>query len=237
MADSGLEIGNLVVERVIKLLSNDRQVLDLFPQTRTLTDQLSSALEHAKGCCDTLGSTDKSGKCDLLQTIIQRIGIAPGQVQIETDNRRRVGLLTGESVAHRTAATMLSGPLRIRKRGVESRLIINDDNALGGKDSMLIETIARGHSWFEEIASSKSENVREIDKRERIDEGDVSRMMSFAFLAPDIVEAIVDGRHPVEPTAEQLKQSGSKPLPWPDRRRYLGFPALKSHSIGRPAPR
>jgi len=218
------EIEELVVERVIQLLSNNRQVLDLLRQTDMTTNLINSALENAKGCCDTLGSTDKSGKCELLQTIVQRVDIAPGQVQIEIDNNRLVGLLTRETVAHSTEATILSVPFRIRKRGVESKLIINDDNALGGKDPMLIETIARGHSWFEEIASGQSATVRDIAKREGVDEGDVSRMMCFAFLAPDIVEAIVDGRQPVELTAERLKRSGGLPLPWPDQRRLLGFP-------------
>ena len=220
------EIEELVVERVIQLLSSNRQVLDLLRQTDMTTNLINSALENAKGCCDTLGSTDKSGKCELLQTIVQRVDIAPGQVQIEIDNNRLVGLLTGETVAHSTEATILSVPFRIRKRGVESKLIINDDNALGGKDPMLIETIARGHSWFEEIAFGQSATVRGIAKREGVDEGDVSRMMSFAFLAPDIVEAILDGKQPVELTAERLKRSGGLPLSWSDQRRHLGFPAL-----------
>ena len=88
---------------------------------------------------------------------------------------------------------------------------------------MLIEVVAKGSIWFEEIASGQSTTVRDIAKREGIDEGDVSRMMSFAFLAPDIVEAILDGKQPVELTAERLKRAGSLPLPWPDQRRLLGF--------------
>ncbi|MDH3664940.1 MAG: recombinase family protein, partial [Alphaproteobacteria bacterium] len=221
-----LEIEELVVERVIQLLSSDRQVLDLLRQTDMAPNLINSALENARDCCKILASTDKSGKRKQLQTIVRRIGIAPGRLQIEINDKQLVGLLTGDTAAHSTEVTILSVPFRIRKRGIETKLIIEgDEHAVGGKDPMLIEIVAKGSTWFEEIASGQSETVRDIAKREGVDEGDVSRMMSFAFLAPDMVEAIIDGRQPVQLTAERLKRSGSLPLPWPDQRRLLGFPA------------
>jgi hypothetical protein len=47
--------------------------------------------------------------------------------------------------------------------------------------------------------------------------------MRLAFLAPDIVEAILDGRQPLELTAERLIRNSRLPISWPEQRRALGF--------------
>ena len=52
---------------------------------------------------------------------------------------------------------------------------------------------------------------------------DISRVLPLAFLAPDIVEAILDGRQPPELTAARLKRMRNLPLDWQQQRRYLGF--------------
>jgi hypothetical protein len=46
--------------------------------------------------------------------------------------------------------------------------------------------------------------------------------LPLAFLAPDIVEAILQGRQPVELTVLRLKRIGL-PLSWVEQRRLLGF--------------
>jgi site-specific DNA recombinase len=47
--------------------------------------------------------------------------------------------------------------------------------------------------------------------------------MPLAFLAPDIVEAILAGTQPVELTAETLTRHADLPLSWADQKRSLGF--------------
>jgi len=47
--------------------------------------------------------------------------------------------------------------------------------------------------------------------------------MPIAFLAPDITEAILDGRQPTELSAARLKRMRDLPLDWQQQRRYLGF--------------
>jgi len=52
---------------------------------------------------------------------------------------------------------------------------------------------------------------------------DVSRFLPLAFLAPDIVEAILAGRKPVELTFEKLKRLRNMPKSWEEQRQLLGF--------------
>ena len=219
-----LEIENLVINRVIQLLSNERQVLDLVTQPSTSSNQLGSALENAGALCNSLSLTNRSAKCELLQAIVERVTITPGQLNIEIDGNRLVVLLTEVKTTKTIESATPTVPFRVRRRGVEAKLVIKDNKRpVGGKDPMLIAVVARGNMWFEEITAGQTTTIRDIANREAIDEGDVSRMICFAFLAPDIVEAIVDSRQPVELTAERLKRSGNLPQSWINQRRLLEF--------------
>jgi hypothetical protein len=92
-------------------------------------------------------------------------------------------------------------------------------------DRNLIDLIARTRRWFVRITKGETVSVREIAREEGMDEGDVSRFLPLAFLAPDIVESILAGKQPVELTAEKLKRFRNLPHSWEEKRRLLGFAA------------
>ena len=69
---------------------------------------------------------------------------------------------------------------------------------------------------------TKPMTISEIASREGADVGDVSRSLQLAFLAPDIVEAILDGRQPVDMTANRLRRLENLPLTWNEQRASLG---------------
>ena len=66
---------------------------------------------------------------------------------------------------------------------------------------------------------------RSIAKRTSLDERYVGQVLECAFLAPDIVQAILDGRQPTELTFAKLTRS--LPLNWSEQRTQLGFPAVR----------
>ena len=51
----------------------------------------------------------------------------------------------------------------------------------------------------------------------------MSRLLLLAFLAPDIVDAIASGRHPVDLTAHRLIRTLDLPVAWPAQRQLLGI--------------
>ena len=48
-------------------------------------------------------------------------------------------------------------------------------------------------------------------------------MLRLAFLAPDIVEAMIEGTQPPDLTAKRLIRREDLPLDWHEQRRRLGF--------------
>jgi len=61
----------------------------------------------------------------------------------------------------------------------------------------------------------------QIAKSENTDTADVSRSLQLAFLAPELVAAILNGRQSPEMTATKLKRLDRLPLLWEDQRTPL----------------
>ncbi len=63
--------------------------------------------------------------------------------------------------------------------------------------------------------------VAEIANREGVDGSYVRRLLPLALLAPEIVEAICDGRQPLELSTEELTRRTELPLEWREQQRLL----------------
>jgi len=62
--------------------------------------------------------------------------------------------------------------------------------------SKLIKSIARGRQWLDEIISGVVQDVEKIAERYRCSARHVNMTISMAFIAPDLVNAAVEGRLP-----------------------------------------
>ena len=58
---------------------------------------------------------------------------------------------------------------------------------------------------------------------ENNDPTDVSRFLPLAFLAPDIVEAIVQYRQPLDLSSDRSRLLSPIPVEWGEQSRRLGF--------------
>ena len=70
-----------------------------------------------------------------------------------------------------------------------------------------------------------------IARRAGVHVGDVSRSLQFAFLAPDLVEAILDDTQPVALTPERLKRVRELPQLWEEQRAMLGVDDLEGGDL------
>jgi site-specific DNA recombinase len=69
-------------------------------------------------------------------------------------------------------------------------------------------------------------SIGAIAKTNDMDAAEVNRSLPLAFLAPSIIKDCIDGKHPVDLTAENLRRkTKGLPLGWPNQRTYLGFTA------------
>jgi len=114
-------------------------------------------------------------------------------------------------------------PLQIKRRGVETRLVIASDHLAPAKaDPTLLKEIIRAHRCFDALRLRKA-SIAELAEREAVDDRYISCVLPLAFLAPEIVTAITQGRQPADLTATKLVRRIDLALDWNTQRRQLGF--------------
>ena len=95
----------------------------------------------------------------------------------------------------------VSVPFAIRKRGGRT-LVVTPDGVTSAPaprtrvDSALLKALARGFRWRKLLETGHFATIQEIANAENINPSYISRVLRMTLLAPEIVEAILAGRHP-----------------------------------------
>ena len=86
-------------------------------------------------------------------------------------------------------------------------------------DNALLKALARAHRWRRMIESGEYASITELAKAEGVNQSYACRLLRLSLLAPNIVTAILDGRHDSDVMLKQLM----KPLPvrWDEQNAML----------------
>jgi site-specific DNA recombinase len=114
-------------------------------------------------------------------------------------------------------------PMQMKRRGVEMRIVLEGDSNPARVDLPLLKAVARARRWADELISGKVRSIGDLARREGIDGRSVRRLIPLGFLAPRIIEAIAEGRQPVELTVEALTRRIDLPLLWSAQEQALGI--------------
>ena len=116
-------------------------------------------------------------------------------------------------------------PMRLQRRGGR-KLIMTPEGAAAlspkpSRDETLVKALVRAHRWRRKIESGRAKSITDLAEQEGVTIAYVCRLLPLTCLAPDLVEAILDGRQPKGlRLAEML---GNGPLAWEEQRRSSGF--------------
>ena len=115
-------------------------------------------------------------------------------------------------------------PMTICRRGGRKLVVAPDGTADWAPqrvrvDSALIKALARAHRWQRMLDDGRYGSVSELAVAEKLDRSYLSRILMFTLLAPDIVEAIMDGRQPAELGVHVLRDGF--PVEWGKQRSAL----------------
>ena len=86
----------------------------------------------------------------------------------------------------------------------------------------LVKAVARAYGWYDKVIQGKALDMRSLARQAGLTERYIGKVFACAFLAPDIIESILDGRQPPDLTFEKLCHD--IPLSWDDQRSKFGFP-------------
>jgi hypothetical protein len=110
---------------------------------------------------------------------------------------------------------------QLKRCGGEVRFLLPPDSSHAKPHPVpsLIRAIARAHNWVDRIRSGDVLNQRALAAETGLDERYIGSILPLAFLAPDLTEAILEGR---QPSSLDLGRC-LKPLPpdWKEQRAAL----------------
>ena len=91
-------------------------------------------------------------------------------------------------------------PIRLQRRGGR-KLIMTPEGAArpmpnARRDETLVKALVRAHRWRRRIESGRAKSITDLAEQEGVTNAYVCRLLPLTCLAPDIVEAILDGRQP-----------------------------------------
>src|SRR5512132_2070473 len=115
-------------------------------------------------------------------------------------------------------------PMTWKRRGGRKVIIAPDggdawEPARPRPDETIIRALGRAHRWKRLLEHGKYRSAGELAEAEKIARSFVNRLLRLTLLAPEIVEAILDGRQPKGLQLEKL--TDVIPSEWEKQRKAL----------------
>ncbi len=207
-----------VIDGMTQSFEDQNWVLNILaktaPSAKQLTEVSASLVEL------TLRLRERS----VIQTIIKRIELTAQDLNITLDPAGLSKLINWHPADSDSFIIEIKVPLQLRRRGVETKLIIATTSTKKTEvDDGLVALIAQAHNWWGQLKSQSVASIEDLAKASHMPPSEVTRALPLAFLAPDIVSVILEGRQPMELTTERLKRLRPFPTDWHEQRRILGF--------------
>ncbi len=104
-------------------------------------------------------------------------------------------------------------PFRIVKRGGRKEMQLpNEASSQRKMDNTLVKAVARAFRWKRMLESGEFTTIAELADREGIAPSYMTRVLRLTLLAPDFIEAILDGKQGPETTLARVLEPF--PIDW-----------------------
>jgi DNA invertase Pin-like site-specific DNA recombinase len=223
----------LVIGHIHNWLADRVAMLDII-QSHALDAATQKRLMNNLGQCMTTWAALKSDDVrKFMLSIVARIQVHAERIDIslnQTNLARWLGRIDGhgESFAETEPAAddrfvTLIIPVRLKRVGKEMKMIVEDGSGPATPDPSLVRILIRAHVIRDRFLADKNLTLDEIAKSENIVPSYVTRLFRLTLMAPDIVSAILSGKHPPDLTGRRLLDDTRLPLDWNEQRRSLRF--------------
>ena len=172
-----------------------------------------------------------------LNAFVGRIVVRANSVIIEVDREAIVETILlepGEATPPRSGTGQTAGhlialeiPTALKRAGTGIRLVVQGAVQEANADHSLIRLLLRAFAIREKLDHNPNLTMHRIADAEDVVPSYATRLLRLTYLAPDIVTAIVEGRQPIELTANRLMNDTRLPLEWQAQRELLGFAAAR----------
>ena len=165
----------------------------------------------------------------LLTALVERIDFRADRVEIRL-SPTRLGALLGVAAARLPCTTddatqLLSAPVQLRRCGHEIKMVVDgtDPFATAKPDARLIKLLIKARRFNAALVGSDGVPFAALARQQGVSPSYFTRLVRLSYLAPDITQAILDGRQPPDLSSDKLLAHSRLPLAWQGQRTLLGF--------------
>ena len=233
------DLENLVIGRLRAFLADEGAMLSAISDAEENGAEQKRLLARGRQISEELPALAPDAARSILMTLVNRIDIRAEHVEVRVYRQRLHDLLQARSIEPSLAAPAagnhagdilkLKVKARLQRVGREMKLVVHNADDRAAADPGLLRIIARAHDFQERLIQHPDLTVPAIASQERLTIGYLSRLLRLPSLAPDIVTAIINGKHPPELSAKRLMRLALKlPPTGPNSGSCSGFRANKA---------
>jgi site-specific DNA recombinase len=226
------DLDQLVTKAIASKLTNDHWLAENINPKATDIPRL---IQAAKTLAEKILDKNQDDTQPVLK-LIERIIVEKSRVSISLNKRELLLFLNYEEGHERAPESetlnqnsgVANGTLQIivqshlLRCGKQMKLILGTDTSgSSALNPQLVNLVVQAKRWFAGLSNDKYSSLSDLAKGVNLDKSYVSRVITLAFLAPDILEKIITGDHSHLITPERLRKACPLPLHWEDQRALL----------------
>ena len=224
-AEHGWRVSAPEIERAVSaaaqgMLSERVAIAEAVEKAGIAANQLRSVLKFAEGWIERLRSDRETASA--LVEIVERLELSRDGIRVALKLPNFPAEERGGAPRSQIALTKFV-PMRLKRRGVEMRMVLEGASNPARIDLPLLKAVARARRWSDDLLSGRVRSIGELARREEVDGRSVRRLILLGALSPRIVEAIVEGRQPADLTVISLTRRIDLPLLWSAQEQALGI--------------
>lgn len=162
--------------------------------------------------------SDQNPPAVLLRLHLACLAISPGNMVLHTNRGALAHRLDVHADVLNPDVMSIQLGFQRRRRGAETRLVTG--TIAPQADLVLQHNLARAHRWAKRLR--KGESLSQIAKAENCSDSLIRSRVALAFLAPDLLRAILDGTAPSH-LATNLIVRTTLPHDWQEQAKALGL--------------
>ena len=227
------DIEHAVASLLHALLSNDWALHDAALSKIDGASKQSDLLAKAKQLAARWADLPPYDLRSIIVGTVTRIDILEAGLEIKVDPENLLRLL-------QTAAKHLDElppaepsrphitlrlPVKLKRCGMEMKLVVTDKSAIAQRqpDPVLVTAVVKANSWWNKLTSGEANSIHDLATQVGSNERYVSWVLRLKHLAPDMIEAILDGSQPPEWRADTFIKARRFPFDWNEQRRQFSF--------------
>jgi site-specific DNA recombinase len=222
------ELEQLVLTELASLFGSADRVSAILGRAGEDLETTRALVDATQAFAKALAGDSTSGLRELLAGIVARITIRQDSIEVNISKEgARAWLLNQERIlgpGSHEQPVVLTVAMTLKRCGGEMRLIIPgwavSDQQRQPVPS-LIKAVSRASDWVRRMEAGECKHQRDLAKATRLEPRYINALLRVAFLAPEIVEAIIDGRQPPDLTLGSL--TGVLPMSWQQQAKLISF--------------